>query len=140
MSNIESIFNIPNQNNCIMVIFSPSQDIFMEFFLKHDILGLFFQTKFLYGILSEPRHFYVFFSKPIFLWHSSHTKASSLLHQGLCVNLAVTWKSEPLEETQPGFLYNVHRIVQEICNVHRIVQSDIYNSEWWVRTYYATNH
>ena len=66
VSNIESIFNFPNQNNCIMAFFSPSQDIFMEFFLKHDILGLFFQTKFLYGILPEPRHFYVFFPNQLF--------------------------------------------------------------------------
>ena len=37
-----------------------------------------------------------------------------LLHQGLCLNLAVSWTSKPLEETQPGLFYT------EFCKIRHM--------------------
>ena len=52
-----------------------------------------------------------------------------LLHQGLCLNLAVTWTSKPLEETQPGLFYT------EFCKIrHLQFRVEGLNISWFGRT------
>ena len=52
-----------------------------------------------------------------------------LLHQGLCLNLAVTWTSKPLEETQPGLFYT------EFCKIrHLQFRVEGLNVSWFGRT------
>ena len=66
------------------------------------------------GQQCEQHQKYFYFPKP---GHFPHTRTFLfefiLLHQGLCVNLAVTWTSRPLEETQPG----LQCTLVELCKI-----------------------